>query len=81
MNQIKSKNDNFILFFYTQANKQTKWYPCDSYTVRLSGEKKNDENYQVCTLRSIDKRGNAIQSLSATYQLRGATKTGLFIRH
>ena len=32
-------------------------------------------------LRSIDKRGNTIQSLSATYQLRGATKTGLFSRH
>ena len=30
-------------------------------------------------LRSIDKRGNSIQSLSATYQeQRGATETGLF---
>ena len=29
-------------------------------------------------LRSIDKRGNSIQSLSATYQLRGATEAGLF---
>ena len=40
MNQIKSKNYNFHTFFYTQANKQTKWYPYDSYTVRLSGVKK-----------------------------------------
>ena len=39
MNQIKSKNYNFHTFFYTRANKQTKWYPYDSYTVRLSGEK------------------------------------------
>ena len=33
MNQIKSKNFNFHTFFYTQAYKQTKWYPYDSYIV------------------------------------------------